>query len=65
MISLLYTAGNVPFGMYSLLVNVVSIDASVFYITIAILYTYKSLSIFIFYFFNKNYREVFHSYLKN
>ena len=64
MISLMYSVGNVPYGLYTLLNTVTTVDSAVFSAALITLYTYKSLTILLFYFFNLNYRQIFNEYIK-
>ena len=64
MISLSNTIGNVPYSMYSLLSNFISIYPTIIDYTVFLLYLYKSSNIFLFFFFNNNYRNLFNGYIK-
>ena len=64
-ISLLYSTGNVPYAINSLLSTFLTIDPLVLNITLLILYIYKSLTLFIFYYINTHYHNVLKSYINN
>ena len=65
LISLLNTAGNVPFSVCSILLNFMNVSPDIWYMTFFIKYFYKSGSIFLFYFFNTKYRDILNKYVRN
>ena len=64
-ISLLYTLGNVPYSTYSIVSIFMTLNPIFQNVTIMILYFYKGLMIFIFYFFNSHYQNVLKSFMKS
>ena len=63
LISSLYIVGNLPYSIYYLATRLVHVASLLGTLTYFSLYLYNSVSIFIFYFFNNNYRNILNGYV--